>query len=133
MPQGARPTQRLNVFAVISPAPPFSATPPRPPAVALAEAIRVNRQHDEAAPGEEGRAGRFRRALGLKPFFLADVVVAAQGIVSPDYFVFDELKNEKKGVQTLWLKVVKNMKPGVTEWYLHAGLPNEALKAILAS
>lgn len=58
---------------------------------------------------------------------------AAQGIVSPDYFVFDELKNEKNGVKNFWLEVVKNLKPGVTELYIHAGLPNDELKAITGS
>ena len=58
---------------------------------------------------------------------------AARGIVSPDYFVFDELKNEKNGVKEFWLEVVKNLKPGVTELYIHAGLPNDELKAITGS
>lgn len=57
----------------------------------------------------------------------------AQGIVSPDYFVFDELKEEKKDVKNFWRNVVKNVKPGVTELYIHAGLPNEELKAITGS
>lgn len=58
---------------------------------------------------------------------------AAKGIVSPDYFVFDELKNEKDGVKEFWLAVVKNLKPGATELYIHAGLPNDELKAITGS
>lgn len=58
---------------------------------------------------------------------------AAQGIVSPDYFVFDELKNNKNGVKTFWLEVVKNLKPGLTELYIHAGLPDDELKAITGS
>lgn len=58
---------------------------------------------------------------------------AAQGIVSPDYFVFDELKNEKNGVKDFWLGVVKNLKPGVTELYIHAALPTDELKAITGS
>ncbi len=58
---------------------------------------------------------------------------AAQGIVSPDYFVYDELKNEKNGVKNFWLEVVKNLKPGVTELYIHAGLPDDELKAITGS
>lgn len=58
---------------------------------------------------------------------------AAQGIVSPDYFIFDELKNEKNGVAAFWLEVVRNLKPGLTELYIHAGLPDDELKAITSS
>lgn len=58
---------------------------------------------------------------------------AAKGIVSPDYFVFDELKNEKNDVKSFWLGVVKNLKPGLTELYIHAGLPDDELKAITGS
>lgn len=59
--------------------------------------------------------------------------IAAQGIVFPDYFVYDELKNEKDGVKDFWLNVVKNLKPGVTELYIHAALPTEEMKAISGS
>jgi len=56
--------------------------------------------------------------------------VASKGIVFTDYFVYDELKNESKGVKDFWLGVVKNLKPGVTELYIHAALPTDELKAI---
>ena len=58
---------------------------------------------------------------------------AAQGIISPDYFVYDELPKEKKGVRDFWLGIVRNIKPGVTELYIHAGIPNDELKAITGS
>ncbi len=58
---------------------------------------------------------------------------AAKGIVFTDDFVFDQLKNEKNGVKPFWLDVVKNLKPGVTELYIHAGLPTDELKAITGS
>ena len=58
---------------------------------------------------------------------------AAKGILFPDYFVYDELKNESKGVKAFWLEAVKNLKPGVTELYIHAALPTDELKAITGS
>ena len=56
--------------------------------------------------------------------------IAAKGIVFPDYFVYDELKDEKDGVRQFWLNVVKNLKPGVTELYIHAALPTDEMKVI---
>jgi predicted glycoside hydrolase/deacetylase ChbG (UPF0249 family) len=58
---------------------------------------------------------------------------STNGIVFPDYFVYDELKNERNGVKNFWREVVRNVKPGVTELYIHAGLPDDELKAITGS
>lgn len=55
---------------------------------------------------------------------------AAQGILFTDYFVYEELKDEPKDVKGFWTRIVKNLKPGVTEFYVHAGKPNEELQAI---
>jgi len=59
--------------------------------------------------------------------------IAAKGILFPDYFVYDELKDEKNGVKDFWLGIVKNLKPGVTELYIHASLPTDEAKAISGS
>jgi hypothetical protein len=58
---------------------------------------------------------------------------AAKGILFPDYFVYDELKDEKNNVKSFWLEAVKKLRPGVTELYIHAGLPTDELKAITGS
>src|SRR5437867_1458487 len=58
---------------------------------------------------------------------------AAKGILFPDHFVYDNLKDEGKGVKNFWLNEVKNLKPGVTELYIHAALAGDELKAITGS
>ncbi len=59
---------------------------------------------------------------------------AAKGIVFTDYFVHDESKQEEaKGVKPFWMGIVKNLKPGVTELYIHAALAGDELKAITGS
>ena len=59
---------------------------------------------------------------------------ADKGIVFTDYFVHDELKEEQsKGVKPFWMGVVKGLKPGVTELYIHAALAGDELKAITGS
>jgi chitin disaccharide deacetylase len=59
--------------------------------------------------------------------------IAAQGIICPDHFVYDELKDEKQDVKGFWRGVLKKLKPGVTELYIHAALPTEEVKAITGS
>jgi hypothetical protein len=58
---------------------------------------------------------------------------SSRGIVFPDYFIYDELKDENNGVKPFWLDIVKNLKPGVTELYIHAAMPTDELKAITGS
>jgi chitin disaccharide deacetylase len=55
---------------------------------------------------------------------------AAKGIVFPDHFVYEELKDESKDVKGFWMKIVANLKPGVTELYIHPAVVSDELKAI---
>lgn len=58
---------------------------------------------------------------------------AGRGIVFPDHFVYEELKDEGRDVPAFWRDIVKNLSPGVTELYIHAGMPTDELKAITGS
>jgi len=57
----------------------------------------------------------------------------AKGILFPDYFVYDELPNESKDVKAFWLGIAKNLKPGVTELFIHAAVPTDELKALTST
>src|SRR5205085_3000959 len=54
----------------------------------------------------------------------------SKGILFPDYFIYDELKDEARGVKPFWMKTIKGLKPGVTELYIHASLPVDEIKVI---
>lgn len=56
----------------------------------------------------------------------------AKGIVFTDYFIYDELDNYKD-VKSFWINIIKNLKPGVTELFIHASKESEELKAITNS
>ncbi|MCP5516024.1 MAG: polysaccharide deacetylase family protein [Verrucomicrobiales bacterium] len=59
--------------------------------------------------------------------------VAAQGIVFPDYLIHEELGTMGRDVGDFWRRVLKNLKPGVTELYIHAAKPTAELQAITGS
>jgi predicted glycoside hydrolase/deacetylase ChbG (UPF0249 family) len=57
---------------------------------------------------------------------------ADMGLVFTDYFVYDELKNYKD-VKAFWTSIIKTLKPGVTELFIHAAKESDELKAITNS
>ena len=59
---------------------------------------------------------------------------AAKGIVFPDYFIYEELPLAKTmGVKPFWTQIIKGLKPGVTELYIHASLATDESKAVSGS
>ena len=54
------------------------------------------------------------------------------GLVFTDNFVYDELTNYKD-VKSFWINIIKNLKPGVTELFIHASKESDELKAITGS
>jgi chitin disaccharide deacetylase len=57
---------------------------------------------------------------------------AEKGLIFTDYFVYDEMDNYKD-VKSFWTNIIKNLKPGVTEIFIHASQMSEELKAITNS
>lgn len=58
----------------------------------------------------------------------------ANGILFPDDFIYDELPLAgKMGVKAFWTEIIKGLKPGVTELYIHASLATDESKAISGS
>ena len=64
-----------------------------------------------AAGGQPGMRARF----------------AAKGILIPDDFVYD-VKYDGPEVKAQWMKRLAELKPGVTEIFIHAGRPTEELR-----
>lgn len=58
---------------------------------------------------------------------------AEAGVVFPDYLVHEELREESKDVKGFWLKTLANLRPGVTEVYIHPAKPTGELQAITGS
>lgn len=55
--------------------------------------------------------------------------LSKQGLVFTDNFVYDELQSYKE-VKPFWTNIIKNLKPGVTEIFIHASKLSDELKAI---
>ncbi len=61
---------------------------------------------------------------------------AKNGLVFPDYFIYEEFKanNYNEGnVEAFWEQYIRNLKPGVTEIYIHGSIDGDELRGITAS
>lgn len=56
-----------------------------------------------------------------------------KGLVFPDYMIYEELQNYKGDVEAFWVDIIRNLKAGVTEFYLHASEESDEIKAITNS
>jgi hypothetical protein len=55
------------------------------------------------------------------------------GIVFPDYLIHDIPREPNESVKNYWMRLVRGLKPGVTELYIHAGVRTEEMKAMCGS
>ena len=58
---------------------------------------------------------------------------AETGIVFTDYFIYEELQQYGDDVEGFWKEIIKNLKPGVTELFIHASVPGEEIQSITNS
>ena len=57
-----------------------------------------------------------------------------EGILHPDYFIHEEFENYKtENLAEFWTEYIKNLKPGVTEIYVHASSDGDEIRAITNS
>ena len=61
-------------------------------------------------------------------------VCKEKGIVCPDYFIFEEFEGYgKDNLEEFWVNYIKNLKPGVTEIYIHGSIAGDEISAITNS
>ncbi len=57
-----------------------------------------------------------------------------KGIIHPDYFIHEEFQEYKtENLEGFWTNFIKNLKPGVTEIYIHAATEGDEIRAITGS
>jgi predicted glycoside hydrolase/deacetylase ChbG (UPF0249 family) len=60
-------------------------------------------------------------------------LVTALGIIYPDYLILDVKKEPGKTAQQVWLEQLRQLKPGVTELYIHPALDTDEMRSITHS
>lgn len=55
---------------------------------------------------------------------------AAAGLVFPDYLIHEEEPAPGESRKRFWMRILRDLKPGVTELYIHAAVPNDEARAI---
>lgn len=61
-------------------------------------------------------------------------VCRKEGIIHPDYFIHEELEEySTENVAEFWTNYIRNLKPGVTEIYVHASAEGEEIRSITNS
>ena len=58
--------------------------------------------------------------------------LAADGVLCPDHLVHGE-RAEGESIEEYWKRVLRELRPGVTELYIHAALPGEEMRHITNS
>ncbi len=56
-----------------------------------------------------------------------------KGVICPDYFIHEEMKSYKDDVVGFWTEYIKNIKPGVTEIFIHASSEGDEIRSITNS
>lgn len=69
--------------------------------------------------------------MGAPPF---RDICKEKGIIHPDYFIHEEMQNyETENLEEFWTTYIKNIKPGVTEIFMHASTGGDEIRAITGS
>ncbi|WP_352423860.1 polysaccharide deacetylase family protein [Proteiniphilum sp.] len=57
-----------------------------------------------------------------------------KGLICPDYFIYEEFENyTSENVEQFWTDYLKNLKPGVTEIFVHASADSDEIRSITHS
>jgi predicted glycoside hydrolase/deacetylase ChbG (UPF0249 family) len=71
-----------------------------------------------------------RAMLAAMPQFAAAINKAKElGIITPDDLIYN-LRKEGEPIGVFWKRILRDLKPGVTELYIHACMPTEESQAI---